>query len=44
MFAPQIVTAAAETVHPVVVGGGIFVVLLVMLGGLIAFGAGRDHS
>jgi|KBSMisStandDraft_5_1062788.scaffolds.fasta_scaffold1258252_2 hypothetical protein len=46
-LAPLIVTAAETStsgVDPIYVGGGIFVFLLVMLLGLLAFGAGRDHS
>jgi hypothetical protein len=45
--APHVVTAAesaATEVSPWVVGVGVFVLLLVMLAGLLAFGAGRDHS
>ena len=46
-LAPQLVTAAAATdsgINPWVVGVGVFVLLLVLLGGLLAFGGGRDHS
>ena len=31
-------------VNPVVVGVGIFVLLMLCMVGLLAFGAGRDHS
>lgn len=44
---PLLTTAAAEAgpaVHPWVVGVGVLLLLLVLLGGLLAFGAGRDHS
>ncbi len=44
---PQLVTAAeaeASGINPWFVGVGVFILLLVLLGGLIAFGAGRDHS
>lgn len=46
-LAPQLVTAAEPTasgINPWVVGVGVFVLLLVLLGGLLAFGGGRDHS
>jgi hypothetical protein len=44
--APLIVSAAesGSTLHAVVVGGGVFVLLLVLMAALLAFGAGRDHS
>ncbi|NUR09686.1 MAG: hypothetical protein HOQ22_12395 [Nocardioidaceae bacterium] len=35
---------AAEGIDPLFVGGGIFLFLLILMGGLLAFGAGRDHS
>ena len=44
---PLVTLAAAESaggINPWFVGGGVFVLLLVLLGGLLAFGAGRDHS
>jgi hypothetical protein len=44
---PLVTTAATEStggINPWFVGIGIFVLLLVMLGGLLAFGGGRDHS
>jgi hypothetical protein len=42
-------TVAAESsaeagINPWVVGGIVLLLLLVLLGGLLAFGAGRDHS
>jgi hypothetical protein len=44
--APLIVSAAesGSTAHAIVVGGSVFVVLLLLMGALLAFGAGRDHS
>jgi len=48
MSLPPLVTmAAAESsggVNHWFVGLGVFVMLLLMLGGLLAFGGGRDHS
>jgi len=44
---PLLTTAAEESaggVNPWFVGAGVLFILLVMLGGLLAFGAGRDHS
>ena len=35
---------AAEGVNPWFVGAGILFLLVVLLVGLLAFGAGRDHS
>jgi hypothetical protein len=37
-------TEAGSGINPVLVGVGIFVLLLALLGGLLAFGGGRDHS
>jgi hypothetical protein len=44
--APLIVSAAesGSTSHAILVGGGVFVLLLLLMLGLLAFGAGRDHS
>jgi hypothetical protein len=42
-----VVTAAGEAakgIDPLWVGGGIFVLLLLLMGGLLVFGAGRDHT
>jgi len=36
--------AIEKAINPWFVGGGIFVLLVVLLLGLLAFGAGRDHS
>ena len=44
---PLVTLAAAESgagINPWFVGGGVFVFLLALLGGLLAFGGGRDHS
>jgi hypothetical protein len=44
---PLVTLAATEAVsgiNPWFVGVGVFVLLLVLLGGLLAFGGGRDHS
>jgi hypothetical protein len=44
---PLVTVAATESgsgINPWLVGGGIFLLLLVLLGGLMAFGGGRDHS
>jgi hypothetical protein len=44
---PLVTLAAAESsggVNPWFVGISVFLLLLVMLGGLLAFGGGRDHS
>ena len=45
---PLIITAAETAseggVNPWLVGVGVFVLLLVLLAGLLAFGGGRDHS
>ena len=42
------VVSAAEAesggINQWVVGAGVFVLLLLLLGGLVAFGGGRDHS
>jgi hypothetical protein len=48
-FAPLVTLAAAEAavdpgISPELVGGVVFLILLALLGGLLAFGAGRDHS
>ena len=37
-------TEAASGINPWLVGVGVFVLLLALLGGLLAFGGGRDHS
>jgi hypothetical protein len=37
-------TEAASGINPWLVGVGIFVFLLALMGGLLAFGGGRDHS
>jgi hypothetical protein len=44
--APLILSAAESSsgVNPILTGGGVFLVLLLLLAGLLAFGAGRDHS
>ena len=47
MSLTPLVTVAAESsggVNHWFVGIGVFVMLLVMLGALLAFGGGRDHS
>jgi hypothetical protein len=48
MSITPLVTVAAESsasgINPWLVGGGVFVLLLALLLGLLAFGAGRDHS
>jgi hypothetical protein len=47
MSISPLVTQAAETlsgVNPVVVGVGIFVLLMLCMLALLAFGGGRDHS
>jgi hypothetical protein len=48
MSITPLVTLAAEASHsginPWFVGGGVFVLLLALLVGLLAFGGGRDHS
>ena len=47
MSLTPLVTHAAEAtggVDPWFVGVGVFVLLLALLGGLLAFGGGRDHS
>jgi hypothetical protein len=44
MAIAPLVVSASSSVRPEVVGGGIFLILLILLGGLLAFGAGRDHS
>jgi len=44
---PLITLAAAEAgsgLSPELVGGGIFLVLMIMLGALVAFGGGRDDA
>jgi hypothetical protein len=45
--APLLVTAAASAtkgVNPYFVGAGIMVLVILTMLGLLAFGAGRDHS
>jgi hypothetical protein len=49
MAVAPLLTTAAETggihdVNPWVVGGSIMALLIVLVLGLLAFGAGRDHS
>ena len=34
----------ALEIDPYVVGGGFLLVLLILLGALVAFGGGRDHT
>jgi hypothetical protein len=46
---PLVTTVAAESsaeqgINPWLVGVVIFAILLLLMGGLLAFGAGRDHS
>ena len=46
---PALVTLAETTpavggINPYIVGGTIFTLLVVTMLGLLAFGAGRDHS
>ena len=44
---PLVSLAASDAsggINPWLVGVGVFVLLLVLLGGLLAFGGGRDHS
>ena len=36
--------SAGPNLNPWVVGAGVFVLLLVLLGALLSFGGGRDHS
>jgi hypothetical protein len=43
-LAPLVVLADSSLVRPIAVGGGVFVLLLVLLLALLAFGRGRDHS
>jgi hypothetical protein len=45
--APHVVTAAeagASEINPWFIGAGVFILLLLMLAGLLAFAGGRDHS
>jgi hypothetical protein len=35
---------ASSGINPYIVGGSIFLLLLILMGGLLAFGGGRDHS
>jgi hypothetical protein len=49
MLLTSLITVASETSHepavnPWYIGIGVFIVLLALLGGLVAFGGGRDHS
>ncbi|MGZ4442771.1 MAG: hypothetical protein ACXVXC_06405 [Nocardioidaceae bacterium] len=37
-------TSATGGINPFAVGGTIFVFLLILMAGLLFFGAGRDHS
>jgi hypothetical protein len=44
---PLVSLAASDAtggINPWVVGVSVFVLLLALLGGLLAFGGGRDHS
>ena len=44
---PLVSLAASDAtggINPWAVGVGVFVLLLVLLGGLLAFGGGRDHT
>ena len=46
-FAPLLVSAAtggSSGVNPYLVGAGVLVLFVAMILGLLAFGAGRDHS
>ncbi len=47
-LAPLLVSAAAESEHsginPWVVGGATMLLLVALIVGLLAFGAGREHS
>jgi len=46
-IAPLLTLAAEESsggVNHWVVGIGVFLLLLLLMGGLLAFGGGRDHS
>ncbi len=46
-FAPLVVAAAEAAksgVNPYFIGAGVLLLLLAMVVGLLAFGAGRDHS
>jgi hypothetical protein len=46
-LAPLLVTAAeAESsgINPYWVGGGVLLIFVLLMAGLLAFGAGRDHS
>ncbi|QNN55212.1 hypothetical protein [Nocardioides mesophilus] len=38
------VATSAPAVNPYLVGVGTFIVLLALMGALLAFGRGRDHS
>ena len=47
VVAPLLVTAAESAtkgVNPYIVGGGIMAIVILLMLGLLAFGAGRDHS
>ena len=46
-IAPLLTLAAEEgaaAINPWFVGAGVLLLLLALLAGLVAFGAGRDHS
>jgi hypothetical protein len=48
-FAPLIVLAAGSPssehgINPYFVGGALLIVFLLLMAGLLAFGAGRDHT
>ncbi len=43
----DVITLAAEsgsTAWPFIIGGGILFILFALMGGLLMFGAGREHS
>jgi hypothetical protein len=39
-----VAAGSAGDISPIAVGVGVFVLLLLLLGGLLAFGGGRDHT
>jgi hypothetical protein len=48
-MSPSVILVAAESsgaasLNPWAVGGAIFVLLLILMGALLVFGAGRPHS
>jgi hypothetical protein len=44
VLAAETVEKAPPTIHPYIVGGGALGILLLLMAGLLAFGAGREHS